>query len=103
MSKIKTALTTLCALVTIGYSSSAKGLILDDPLPMAWCRVPVSHTVTHGENLWDIADLEYGNPQRYVDIVRENHLSDPSLILPGTNLILPGLYCNVRCIQYFRD
>lgn len=100
MSNIRTALTSLCALVAMGYSSPAKAFICDVLVPMYGCRVPVSHTVKRGENLWNIADQEYGNSQRYLDIVRENSFSDPSLILPGTNLVLPGLCRNVRCLQH---
>ncbi len=48
-----------------------------------------SYTVTKGDCLWDIAVKAYGDGYRWVEIARENNLSNPNLIHPGNILTLP--------------
>lgn len=56
------------------------------------------HTVVRGDTLWEIADDDLGDPDRYPDIFEANRdvlqpdgrqLTDPDLILPGWDLRLP--------------
>ncbi|MGZ8322158.1 MAG: LysM peptidoglycan-binding domain-containing protein [Rhodoplanes sp.] len=49
------------------------------------------HTVRRGGTLSRIARDNYGDPNRYPDIVRANPLliSDPDLIFPGQQLKIP--------------
>ncbi len=48
----------------------------------------IEHTVGPGESLARIADNYYGDPDRYLDIARENGISDPGRIVPGSVLRL---------------
>lgn len=56
-------------------------------------KVPVSlpetYTVTAGDHLWAIAEKHYGSGYNWVDIAKENALSNPGLIAEGMELKLP--------------
>jgi tetratricopeptide (TPR) repeat protein len=46
----------------------------------------IEHTVGTGETLARIADNYYGDPARFEDIARDNGITDPSKIVPGSVL-----------------
>ena len=46
-------------------------------------------TVTAGDNLWKIAEKQYGSGYNWVDIAKENKLSNPGQIEVGQELKLP--------------
>lgn len=48
-----------------------------------------TYTVAKGDTLWKIAVRAYGDGYRWVDIARENKLSNPNLIHSGNVLSLP--------------
>ena len=48
-----------------------------------------AYTVTHGDNLWDIAVRAYGDGYRWVEIAKANNLANPGLIFTGNVLTLP--------------
>ncbi|MDR1306688.1 MAG: Hsp70 family protein [Treponema sp.] len=51
----------------------------------------IVYTVRWGDTLWDISEAFYRNPRLYPVIVRSNKISNPNLIVGGTELtILPG-------------
>lgn len=53
--------------------------------------VPAAYTVQPGQSLWSIAVDKLGNGQRYLEIINLNpQLRDPSRIVPGQELKLPG-------------
>jgi LysM repeat protein/uncharacterized protein YukE len=56
-------------------------------------RVPVGgppqHLIVPGDNLWNIAQGQYGSGTYYRDIARRNHLANPNLVVPGQQLVLP--------------
>jgi hypothetical protein len=50
----------------------------------------IVYTVRWGDTLWDISEAFYRNPRLYTVIVRSNEISNPNLIVSGTELtILP--------------
>ncbi len=60
----------------------------------------LTHVVVAGESLWSIAEARIGDPTRWTEIFDANQgrtfgdggtLSDPELIRPGWELVLPGL------------
>ncbi|WP_435740170.1 LysM peptidoglycan-binding domain-containing protein [Clavibacter nebraskensis] len=70
------------------------------PVAAAPATVDVQHTVVHGDTLWDLAEHYYGDGARNVDIYKASagitqpggaHLSNPDRILPGWQLVIPGV------------
>lgn len=49
----------------------------------------MEYIVKHGDSLWSIAKECSGDGQRWTEIARLNHLSDPSHIIVGQRLSLP--------------
>ena len=48
-------------------------------------------TVHEGQSLWGLAYEEYGDPEKWKEIARENHITDPLRIKAGQILRLPAL------------
>jgi nucleoid-associated protein YgaU len=53
--------------------------------------LPTLHKVEAGENLWKIAEKYYGSGYNWVDVAKENKLSNPSLIAAGQELNIPSV------------
>ncbi len=52
-------------------------------------RLPESHMVTSGEDLWNISEKYYGSGYNWVDIAQANDLVNPNVITAGQELKLP--------------
>ncbi len=50
-----------------------------------------SHIVNAGDTLWSIAEAAYGSGYNWVDIARENNISNPNNIDAGTTLQIPDV------------
>lgn len=48
-----------------------------------------TYTVEHGDTLWTIAVRAYGDGYKWVEIARENNLTNPNVIHSGNILTLP--------------
>ena len=48
-------------------------------------------TIHEGQSLWGLAYEEYGDPEKWKEIARENHITDPLRIKVGQVLKLPAL------------
>jgi len=70
-----------------GCASQTAPVGSGEPVVPADQRV-IEHTVGPGESLARIADNYYGDPDRYMAIARENGISDPGRIVPGSVLRL---------------
>ncbi len=57
--------------------------------------LPEKVNVTAGDNLWKIAEKQYGSGYNWVDIARENKLSNPGQIEVGQELVLPKVAVKV--------
>lgn len=53
--------------------------------------LPKSHTVAKGENLWVIAEQYYGSGYNWVDIAKENKLTNPDALAEGQKLTIPNV------------
>lgn len=52
-------------------------------------NLPVKHTVSAGEHLWQIAEKYYGSGYNWVDIASENNLSNANIINAGQEITIP--------------
>lgn len=50
-----------------------------------------NYTVVRGENLWTIAEREYGSGYNWIDIAAENKIKNPDMISAGQVLVLPSV------------
>lgn len=48
-----------------------------------------TYVVDRGDNLWTIAVRSYNNGYRWVDIARENNITNPNLIFKGNEIKIP--------------
>lgn len=56
---------------------------------LAPVSLPTSHTIADGENLWLIAEKYFNSGYNWVDIARENQLSNPDYLEVGQTLTIP--------------
>lgn len=54
-------------------------------------KLPTKHTVAAGETLWSIAEKYYKSGYNWVDIQKENKLTDASIITKGQELTIPDV------------
>lgn len=50
-----------------------------------------NYIVVRGENLWAIAEKQYGSGYNWVDIATENKIKNPDMIKAGQVLVLPSV------------
>ena len=50
-----------------------------------------TYEVKSGDNLWGIAEKEYGSGYNWVDIASANKLTDPEIIYEGTKIVIPNV------------
>ncbi|MFT5233344.1 MAG: tetratricopeptide (TPR) repeat protein [Candidatus Krumholzibacteriia bacterium] len=81
-------LTVLVWLLGIAGCSSQSGPEIEEQAELMADQRVIEHTVGPGESLSLIADNYYGDPNRGSDIVAQNGLSDPDLLVPGSVLRL---------------
>ena len=65
-------------------------VLIIPPRPAA-AAPPVTYVVQLGDTLWAIAQRFYGNPLQYRLLAEANHLTNPNFIVPGQNLVIPGV------------
>jgi len=49
------------------------------------------YVVAEGDNLWEISEKHYGSGYNWVDIARENNLTDANIVLVGQKLTIPNV------------
>lgn len=52
-------------------------------------NLPEEYTVKEGDNLWMIAEKNFGSGYNWVDIAKENNLSDPNYLVVDQKIKLP--------------
>lgn len=53
-------------------------------------ELPTTYTVSKGDSLWKIAEKYYGSGYNWIDLAKENHLTNPNLISEGQVLKVPA-------------
>lgn len=48
----------------------------------------IDYTLQENESLWDVAQRFYNDPLKYTKIVRDNNLTNPDAVAPGTKIRL---------------
>jgi nucleoid-associated protein YgaU len=77
----------MLAIPTITQTQETTDIILEDVEDMSISGA--TYQVVKGDNLWNIALRAYGDGYQWIEIARENHLDNPSLIHAGNILALP--------------
>ena len=54
-------------------------------------KLPATHKVAPGENLWEIAEHYYGSGYNWVDVAKENQLGNPNLLVVDQELAIPDV------------
>lgn len=53
--------------------------------------LPAKHKVEKGESLWKISEKYFGSGYNWVDLARENNLTNPSFLTIGQELSIPKI------------
>ncbi len=64
-------------------------VIVPVPTPEPTESKDVTYRIKWGDTLWDISDAYYKNPWRYPKIAKYNKISNPDLIISGTDILIP--------------
>ena len=54
-------------------------------------KLPATHKVAPGENLWEIAEHYYGSGYNWVDVAKENKLGNPNFLVVDQELAIPDV------------
>jgi len=57
------------------------------------------YIVKKGDNLWKIAEMQFGSGYNWVDIANENGISNPNLIEEGQELVIPDVQAKQLTVQ----
>ena len=71
-------------------SSTATGPA-EAPITTGQKTFPRTYVVRTGDDLWHIAEKEYGSGYNWVDIARVNKLDNPGMIFSGNKIVLPKI------------
>ena len=69
--------------------TEAKPMTVQIDKPAGETITDSQYTIIKGDHLWAIAVRAYGDGYRWVEIARENNITNPNLIHPGNILSLP--------------
>ena len=67
----------------------AEGALSEEGEKVNFENGKINHTVSAGENLWQIAERYYRSGYNWVDIAKENNLRDPGVLAVGQKLVVP--------------
>ena len=54
-------------------------------------RLPTTHTVKQGEDLWGIAENYYASGYNWVDIAEANDIENPDMLTVGDEILIPDV------------
>ncbi len=57
--------------------------------------MPISYTVHRGDNLWTIAQHEYGDGSKFGLIADASGIAKPWIVYPGDTIVIPPLHAPV--------
>jgi len=66
-------------------------------------EVGKTYKVEEGDNLWTIAENAYGSGYNWVDIAKENNLSNPDMLSAGQELIIPDVEPKLATVNLISD
>lgn len=85
----------ICIVAVLAFSISRKYIISRKPslksAPKTTTISQKKHTVQEGEDLWQIAEKEYGSGFNAYDIAKANSLGEPYILQAGQVLLIPDV------------
>ena len=75
----------------INYFEGKRGETISTIETEDYITLPTTHKIAEGEDLWKIAEKYYGSGYNWIDIAKENKISDPDQIVSGEDLIIPDI------------
>lgn len=77
------------AIIYSSSTTSSSQVLASSSKPTVSAQPQRKYTVVSGDTLWKIALKYYGDGSQYTKIVSANNIKNPSIIKPGTVLVIP--------------
>jgi nucleoid-associated protein YgaU len=83
--------------LVINFFNKRKGVadvpgVQDELAEVEDASIDNRYVVQAGDSLWDIAQAQYDDGYKWVDIAQANNLSNPGLIEEGQKLVIPQIF-----------
>ncbi len=78
-------------ILIINYFDGKRGETISTIETEESTTLPTTHKIAEGEDLWKIAEKYYRSGYNWVDIAKENNISDPNQIVSGEELTIPNV------------
>ena len=83
--------------LVINFFNKRKGVadvpgVQDELAEVEDASIDNRYVVQAGDSLWDIAQAQYDDGYKWVDIAQANNLSNPGLIEEGQRLVIPQIF-----------
>ncbi len=81
----------ITGILIINYFDAKRGETISTIETEQKTTLPTTHKIIEGEDLWKIAEKYYGSGYNWVDIAKENNISDPNQIVVGQEISIPNV------------
>ena len=75
----------------VNYFDARKGETIPAAETENSTSLPATHIIAEGEDLWKISEKYYGSGYNWIDIAKENNISNPDQIAAGDELSIPDV------------
>lgn len=81
----------ITGILIINYFDAKRGETISTIETEQTDTLPTSHKIAEGEDLWKIAEKYYGSGYNWVDIAKENKITDPNQISVDEEIDIPNV------------